>query len=48
MVDRMYEYLYDIYPPQFPSMIKSIDAMNGSELDVYFAGLAPAPAQIRA
>jgi len=47
MVDRMYEYLYDLYPPLFPAMIRRIDAMTASEVEAYFAGLGePEPAGV--
>src|SRR5690606_38290350 len=39
LVDRMYEYLYDIYPPLFPAMIRRIDAMTAPEVKAFFAGL---------
>jgi len=41
MVDRMYEYLYEIYPPLFPVMIDRIDAMSESDVERYFAALEP-------
>ncbi|NMD43560.1 MAG: glycoside hydrolase [Firmicutes bacterium] len=39
MVDRMYEYLYELYPPLFPEMINRIDAMSREELKRYFDAL---------
>jgi len=36
LVDRMYEYLYRVYPPLFPQMIDRIDAMNEKEIEDYF------------
>ena len=39
MVDRMYEYLYEIYPPLFPEMINRIDALTENEVERYFAAL---------
>ena len=39
MVDRMYEYLYELYPPLFPEMINRIDAMSEGEVERYFAAL---------
>lgn len=42
MVDRMYEYLYEIYPPLFPEMINRIDAMSESDVERYFTALEPA------
>lgn len=37
MVDKMYHYLYDIYPPIFPSMIERIDSMSDREIEEYFS-----------
>ena len=31
MVEKMYEYLYNIYPPLFPVMMSRIDAMERRE-----------------
>ncbi len=42
MVDRMYEYLYEIYPPLFPAMIERIDAMSEKDAAAYFAALEAA------
>ncbi len=42
IVDRMYEYLYELYPPLFPEMINRIDAMSESDVERYFAALEPA------
>jgi len=39
MVDRMYEYLYAIYPPLFPAMIEELDIMSGAQTEAYFAAL---------
>ncbi|MEW5783993.1 MAG: glycoside hydrolase [Bacillota bacterium] len=39
MVDRMYEYLYEIYPPLFPAMLNRIDGMAAAEIEAYFARL---------
>lgn len=39
MVDRMYEYLYEIYPPLFPEMVNRIDGMSEEEVERYFAAL---------
>lgn len=38
MVEKMYEYLYNIYPPLFPVMMSRIDAMEAEEIEEYFAG----------
>ncbi len=38
MVEKMYEYLYDIYPPRFPSMIDGIDTMQKEDIEKYFSG----------
>lgn len=38
LVEKMYEYLYDIYPPHFPSMLDGIDAMEKEDIEKYFAG----------
>lgn len=37
MVDKMYLYLYDLYPPLFPSLVQAIDAMTLEDLEGYFA-----------
>ncbi len=39
IVDRMYEYLYELYPPLFPEMINRIDAMSEGDLERYFTAL---------
>ena len=39
MVDRMYEYLYEIYPPLFPEMVTRIDNMSEEEVVRYFTAL---------
>ena len=44
MVDRMYEYLYELYPPLFPEMINRIDRMSEDEAECYFNALEPAEA----
>ncbi len=36
LVDKMYHYLYNIYPPMFPSMIEKIDAMSERDVEEYF------------
>jgi hypothetical protein len=36
LVDKMYHYLYDIYPPQFPRMMEKIDSMSERDVDEYF------------
>jgi len=36
-VEKMYEYLFSIYPPIFPGMIDRIDAMGPGEVEEYFA-----------
>lgn len=36
LVAKMYHYLYDIYPPQFPAMIEKIDSMSERDVDEYF------------
>jgi len=38
LVDKMYHYLYRIYPPIFPSMIEIIDSMKDKEVEEYFSG----------
>jgi len=35
----MYEYLYDLYPPLFPSIVSAIDAMEPQQIEEFFAGL---------
>ena len=39
IVDRMYEYLYEIYPPLFPAMLTRIDRMTETEIRAYFEQL---------
>ncbi|RJX25617.1 MAG: glycoside hydrolase [Dethiobacter sp.] len=39
MVEKMYAYLYDLYPPLFPSMVSAIDAMEPQQIEEFFAGL---------
>jgi hypothetical protein len=39
LVEKMYEYLYELYPPLFPSMVSSIDAMEPQQIEEFFAGL---------
>ncbi len=39
MVDRMYEYLYEVYPPLFPALIDRIDQLTEAEISAYFAAL---------
>lgn len=39
MVDRMYDYLYEIYPPLFPAMLAQIDGMTEGEIRAYFEQL---------
>lgn len=36
LVEKMYHYLYDIYPPLFPEMIDRIDSMDGRQVEEYF------------
>lgn len=36
LVDKMYHYLYGIYPPMFPPMIEKIDAMSEQDIEEYF------------
>lgn len=40
MVDCMYDYLYDVYPPLFPIILERIDNMTEREIEDYFASLA--------
>ncbi len=37
MVDHMYYYLYDLYPPSFPKMLERVDQMSGQEIDQFFS-----------
>ncbi|NLA27610.1 MAG: glycoside hydrolase [Firmicutes bacterium] len=39
IVDKMYDYLYGLYPPLFPEMINRIDAMSESDVQRFFASL---------
>jgi len=39
MVEKMYEYLYDLYPPLFPSLVDKIDALEPSQIEEFFVGL---------
>lgn len=39
LVEKMYEYLYDLYPPLFPSIVSAIDAMEPQQIEEFFAGL---------
>lgn len=39
MVEKMYEYLYEIYPPLFPSLLDELDSMEAREIEVFFANL---------
>jgi hypothetical protein len=42
LVAKMYHYLYNVYPPLFPSMIETIDAMKETEVKEYFSlGASP-------
>ncbi|TYO96934.1 glycoside hydrolase [Desulfallas thermosapovorans] len=36
LVDKMYHYLYKIYPPLFPAMLDKIDAMDEQDVEDYF------------
>ncbi len=36
LVDQMYYYLYDLYPPLFPAMIERIDSMKRKDIEIYF------------
>ncbi len=36
LVDKMYHYLFELYPPIFPRMIKEIDAMTEENVRDYF------------
>ncbi|MFW6238920.1 MAG: glycoside hydrolase, partial [Halanaerobiales bacterium] len=38
LVEKMYEYLYQLYPPVFPSLMEEIDTMRDREIEEYFAG----------
>jgi hypothetical protein len=39
MVEKMYEYLYEIYPPLFPSLLDELDSMGPREIEDFFANL---------
>ncbi|MCF8010260.1 MAG: glycoside hydrolase [Clostridiales bacterium] len=39
MVDKMYHYLYEVYPPVFPSMLDRIDSMEMEDVQEYFNSL---------
>ncbi|MFW5999017.1 MAG: glycoside hydrolase, partial [Halanaerobiaceae bacterium] len=39
LVEKMYKYLYDLYPPVFPSMLEKIDNMTEKEIEKYFKNL---------
>lgn len=36
LVEKMYHYLYDLYPPLFPGMIARIDSMDRRDVEEYF------------
>lgn len=36
LVEEMYEYLYKIYPPLFPSLLRKIDSMSREDIENYF------------
>lgn len=36
LVDRMYDYLYEVYPPLFPEMLERVDSMNEKQAERYF------------
>jgi hypothetical protein len=36
LVEKMYHYLYDVYPPLFPAMIERIDSMSDQGVEEYF------------
>lgn len=36
LVEKMYKYLYSLYPPQFPEMIDKIDSLSEQEVEDYF------------
>ncbi len=46
LVDRMYDYLYNLYPPLFPEMLDRIDSMDESGCAAYFAALLRDPAPV--
>lgn len=39
MVETMYRYLYELYPPLFPSMLDELDSLKPQEIEDYFAAL---------
>lgn len=39
MVDKMYEYLYEQYPPLFPRMLDHIDTMSTGDIEAYFEAI---------
>ncbi|MGI6308398.1 MAG: glycoside hydrolase [Dethiobacteria bacterium] len=39
MVEKMYKYLYEIYPPLFPSMLDELDSLGPQEIEDFFAAL---------
>ncbi len=42
LVDKMYEFLYELYPPIFPAMIREIDALGREDIEEYFNTLREA------
>ncbi len=38
MVDHMYYYLYNLYPPGFPKLVERIDSMSEEDINRFFAG----------
>lgn len=36
LVEKMYHFLYNLYPPLFPSMLDKIDAMSERDVEEYF------------
>ncbi len=46
MVDRMYDYLYRLYPPLFPEMLERIDSMDGTDCAAYFDAWRHEPALV--
>ncbi len=42
MVDRMYDYLYRVYPPLFPELIDWIDSLTDKQVERYFEDLVTA------
>lgn len=39
MVEKMYEYLYELYPPMFPYILDNIDSMEEEDVKEYFSAL---------